>query len=360
MLFLPGCSGAPSYGWAGTTVAGDVLYVATMDGELIAYDLINFPQKLWSRTLITGERLYGRPVVAGDRVYIGGYTGRIYSFNTIQIGDYEPGDIQEYWDLDNSIVGGIDVALDTVYVGTSEGVLYALSADLSEKRWQYPTAGNLEGKIWGTPTVEVTGVDEGTVYFGSFDHNLYALDAVTGETKWDEPFEAQGAIASKPLVGDDAVYFGAFDRKFYAVDKTTGELKWDEPFPAGNWFWTEAIVSNGTIYVGSLDGKVYALNAATGRKTSSFNAGAPINSPPLIVGDILIVGSSDGKINGLDVDDLEVEKWNTFSMKEPLQSPFSTYNDGDRDVIYIYGRNSTLFVIKANNGQELMDPINIT
>jgi outer membrane protein assembly factor BamB len=338
----------------GVDVDQATLFVGTMEGTLIAYDLEDNRDQLWKITF--GSVLYGRPFVSNGFVYITTASSAEGGAKLFKVNADTGAATSINFGGNTEIVGGAVVALDTVYVGvtdtkTTDGALYAYTTDLVLK-WKYPAEGMLSDRIWTTPTVDVTAVDAGVVYFGCFDNNMYALDAVTGEEVWDEPFEAGGAIASKPLVYDGAVYFGSFDRKFYAVDKTTGVAKWTEPFVAGNWFWAEAIANDGTIYVGSLDHKLYALDATTGTKKSEFLTDGEINTPPVLVGDTLVVASksNDGVVYGRGAADLAVSKWaSQYTMLEAVQSPMSVYGDH----IYIYGLNSKLVALRIDSGGEV-------
>jgi len=375
-LFTACCSGALGVGWAGTLVVDDTLYVATMQGELSAYDLTNARAPLWTLTLGNGAALYGPPVVSGDYIYIGTASGVVYKLKS------DNTEAARTIDLGSPIVGGVAVGLDMVFVGTSEGIFYALDADDLSQEWRYPEVGKLSDRIWGTPTVDVTGADTAVVYFGAFDHKLYALDQ-DGEEVWTSPFEAGGAIASKPLVYNGVVYFGAFDRKFYALDQTDGSAAWTSPFAGGNWFWTEAIVydntdndtADGTIFVGCLDHNVYALDPVTGAQKGKYTIDGPITAPPVIavlpgenksLGDtddsdgvqtlddddveMLIVasGASTGSVYALDPANLAgTPKWaSPFTMNEQVQSPMSVHIKIDGDLVYqflyVYGRGSTL------------------
>jgi outer membrane protein assembly factor BamB len=325
------------------------LFVGTMEGELAAYDLLESDRPpLWTIPL-DETVLYGPPVVSEDYVYIGTSGGTVYKLAVDNSEASMPAP------LGSLIVGGVAVGLDRVFVGTTDGVLHALNADTMIEEWRYPAAGTtLSNRIWGTPVVDEAG---GMVYFGSFDHTLYALDATDGSVEWT--FEADGAIAGKPLIYNDNVYFGSFDRKFYAVDKTDGTPAWATPFAAGNWFWTEPIVYDDTIYVGCLDHKVYALNPSTGAKKSEFQTNGPITSPSVaavlpgankVLGDdddvdMIVVASNTGMVHALDPANLAIEKW-SYDFKQPIQSPMSAhvgvYGDNFKQFVYIYGLNSSL------------------
>ena len=81
-------------------------------------------------------------------------------------------------------------------------------------------------KVWGTPYISGD-----TLYIGSFDKKLYALSSADGSTKWE--FKTEGAIVATPLVYDNTVYIGSFDRHLYALDPADGSLRWK--FLAENW-----------------------------------------------------------------------------------------------------------------------------
>ena len=197
-------AGTPE-GWSGGVVAGDTLYVGTMDGEVRALDA-NTGETVW-RFELRGEpklrAVYGTPVIVGDTLYVGGYDGFLYALSLdggdvwdVRVGDAEP------------IVGSPVVADDLVLVGSSDGNLYAFGAADGSLRWTFRTGD----KVWSTPAVA-----DGVAYFGSLDHNVYAVRLEDGTEVWQSPFSAKGAITAAPVVARDRVYVGAFDGVFYAI-----------------------------------------------------------------------------------------------------------------------------------------------
>ena len=57
---------------------------------------------------------------------------------------------------------------------------------------------------------------DGTVFVGSIDNNLYALSAETGEEQW--VVETGSAVFSSPTVVDGTVFVGSADDNLYALD----------------------------------------------------------------------------------------------------------------------------------------------
>lgn len=364
VLALSGCIGPR--GWPGVVVDGDTLFVGSMDGRVVRLEVsarqedkgvpykpdgewVWEPEKKTTGGIFTcagaGQfsvgAVYGPPAIGNDTVYITTYNGKVYAI------DAEYGDEvwEEPFDTDGAIVGGVAVADDTLFVGSSNGKLYAVDVSTGKAKRgfePYPTGD----KIVSTPVVQ-----DGVVYFGSLDHKLYAIDADTGELKWEKPFKTGGGIASPPLIVEDVLYFGSFDSKFYAVNAGTGAEEWvfDE---ARNWFWSEALYNDGIIYAASLDHNVYALDAESGELTSQwspnpFPTGGKIRSSPVIVGDVLVVASEDGKVYGIDLETGE-EEWQR-DLKSSILAPLAAAGAG---LVYINGRHdNTLYAFDGETGQ---------
>ena len=98
---------------------------------------------------------------------------------------------------------------------------------------------------------------DGTVYFGSWDKKLYALSGKSGNKLWE--FETGGDVESSPAIGSDGmVYVGSWDKKLYAINGKSGVKLWEFE-TRGFVFSSPAIGSDGTVYVGSWNRKLYAI-----------------------------------------------------------------------------------------------------
>lgn len=354
-LFGSGCvSGMAPIGWSGGTVANDILYVGSNEGRLVALNLAD-DSRQWAEALkpiaqtgmfgcsassfgcgagTSNVVIYGTPVVSGDLVYIAGYNGKIYAYNTSNLatrwvypreGNLEP------------FVGGMVIAQDKLFVGSSDGKVYSFDAVTGDKIAEFKTGD----KIWGTPTV-----DGDTLYIGSFDKKLYALSADTLKLKWE--YTTEGSIISRPLVSDGIVYFGSFDRNLYAVNAADGSLKWK--FMAKSWFWAQPEIVDGTIYAGCLDGFVYALKADTGVKITDFNLGSAVSSQPVIVNNYIVFASSKGIIYKIDTVSREITLVKQFE-KTAIDGPLAVY----QGIIYIHPQGLILQRVNIDTGAVLPD-----
>ena len=87
-------------------------------------------------------------------------------------------------------------------------------ASLSGLKWKFHTNGMVIGSA---------AVSGGLVYVGSTDGNMYAVDAESGNQKWK--FDVKSRVVSSPAVSG-VVYFAAYDGNFYAVGSADGQVKW--------------------------------------------------------------------------------------------------------------------------------------
>jgi outer membrane protein assembly factor BamB len=346
---------AQPIGWSGGIVAGNTLFVGSEEGRLVAINTADSSVQ-WSEQMEgsgstgmfgcasapAGVAIYGTPTLDSEFVYIGGYNGKIYAFNSSSL--------QYQWEWPRStnflepIVGGPVVAQGKVFFGGTDKKVYALDAATGNPQWEFLTGD----KIWSTPAI-----DGNRLFVGSFDKKLYAFDATTGDKLWE--FFTEGAIVATPLIHNNTVYIGSFDRHLYAIDATSGEQIWQ--FPAegeaenkvDNWFWAEALVYNDIIYAGCLDGNVYILDAENGNEVAtSANLGGPISSSPVLVNSSIIFATQQGEIYDLDSGSNELKR--LASLDEAIYGPLYA----SEGIIYIHTQDLTLRRVNINTGATLI------
>jgi outer membrane protein assembly factor BamB len=354
-LFLIGCARAPVRGWSGPVVAGDRVYVGTIKGEVVGLNNSTGIQE-WRFALegsgstgsflgcagqiSTAMSIYSTPAAKEVEdsiiIYAGDYDGNVYGIvtGTQMVSKFE---------TDGPIVGSPTIADDTLFIGSSDNNLYAISLDSWGKKWVFETGD----KIWSTPAI-----DDGVVYIGSSDHNLYAIDAESGAEIWH--FEAEGAILSTPLVVDGTVYIGSSDRNFYAIDvnQVGKEAEAKGVFEgAGNWFWTQALAYDNVIYVGNLDHRLYALDAGNiENKLWEFETEGMIRTPPVLVKGLIVVGSEDGHLYAIDPG---TKAMRDFNLETPILAPL--YADTENGIVYTHAQDGehALYAIDVESGAQL-------
>jgi polyvinyl alcohol dehydrogenase (cytochrome) len=126
-----------------------------------------------------------------------------------------------------------------------------------------------------------------TVYVGSWDGFLYALSTADGSLRWKVDLGKThsglctpdtAGITSAPAVTDDALYIGGGDEYLYALNPRNGQVIWkfrtgDNSETGGAYNWASPVVYNGRVYYGIasfcdrpfVQGEMWGLNARTGK-----------------------------------------------------------------------------------------------
>ena len=341
ILTLAACARvANPRGGSGATVAGDVLYTGSEEGEIVALDR-DTGDFLWNYQLGGEEEsergVYGTPAVADDTLYVGGYDSVFYALSLKE--DDEEGRLK--WrsrSLGGPIVGGPAVAGDLVLVGSSDGSLYAFNTGGEETirtaMWRFPTGD----KVWSTPTLV-----DGVAYFGSMDHKVYAVGLAEGNKLWE--FPTKGAVVASPLVLGGRVYVGSFDSNFYAIDAATGAEVWRFE-GATKWYWAQAAATDGTILAPSLDGNVYALDRATGALNWTMVTEGPIVGTPAVINGLFAVPSVDGYIRIASLRAQEV--LHRCNVEQEIRTPLVTFEEDD-DYIYFGARDHSIRAMRIKS-----------
>ena len=173
-----------------------------------------------------------------------------------------------------------------LYVGTSDGHLYSISASSGQQNWVYPTTGNTIA-IDSNPAV-----DNGLVIFGADDGNVYAVSASTGALHWS--FLTGGPVRSSPAVSNGVVAIGSDDHTLHLINEQSGSQIGS--YTTGGAIESSPAFGNGAVYVGSSDTHIYAVNPNTGSLIweSVATGGAVTASPAISTTGNIFVGSQDG------------------------------------------------------------------
>lgn len=292
-----------------------------------------------SPSTLSQSVVYSHPVVDKASLYFGTYDGNVYSLDT------KTGQKRQPWDVSlgskGHIISSPIVNKETLYVAVGK-YIYALDKLTGKTQW--PSPFQAEDRIWSN--LVLIG---DTLYFGSLDHRVYAISSRSGELRWQ--FATEGAIAATPLIDDNTLYIGSFDKGFYALDISSGKPRWTEPFRGSSWFWARAVSYDSRVYTGDLDGKVYAIYAQSGKPawTQPFQAASAIRSSPVIVDGILVIASTNGHVYGLDANTGK-ERWSVpFKVGGGVMADLAVIN-GE---IYVHAQDGLLYALEATTGRAL-------
>ncbi|HXU72077.1 MAG TPA: PQQ-binding-like beta-propeller repeat protein [Polyangia bacterium] len=191
-----------------------------------------------------------------------------------------------------------------VYVGSSQKVLWALSARDGAILWDKELGGAVSGRPL---VVEETGM----VYVGCDDGKLYAFDAATGAERW--VYLAHGPIASQPVFAGDSLYVTSGENRVYAIEARTGKWRWQYDRESPDSFtirgYPSPLVVANRVYVGFSDGYLACLSATTGDVAWARSLAGDatrfmdVDSTPLYYRDTLYVSAYATGVYALDPKD---------------------------------------------------------
>ncbi len=158
-----------------------------------------------------------------------------------------------------------------------------------ERLWTFSTTkGGFES---------TAAIVDGVVYIGSTDGNLYALDLATGHERWR--FLTQLGFTASAAVCDGRVYIGDSDGTFYCVDAATGRKLWD--YQTDGEIDSSANFHAGHVLFGSQDTILYCLDAVSGKLVWKYQNPDQIRCFPSLADDRAFVAGCDGRLHIIDL-----------------------------------------------------------
>jgi outer membrane protein assembly factor BamB len=248
---------------------------------------------------------------------------------------------------------------------------------------------NLKVPVYNTPQER-----DGQVYLTSMQSsgpNVFAVDGNTGKPLWS--FATQGSIAIPPTVGATQVFVASDVGNTHfmrAIDAKTGALIWkytrNQPpecmcsyqstlsggllfaqtdghslyafAPSGSvpsqrlWSFdgdgallTAPVAADGIVVVGSSDRNVYGLDAKTGKTLWTATTGYAFTADPVIADGVVVIGDQGGNIDGFD---LKTGKslWN-FGASGAIDDAAVTAGT----IAYVVSEDHNVYALNITNGQ---------
>lgn len=310
-------------------VYDDVVYFGDDEGVLHARS-IHDGTPIWTHH--HGERIYFTPAADEERVYIATRAG---------VAAIRRDTGQQEWILRSQPGGQPAIAGDKVFVGCYDGKLYGLSAASGDRDvfWSHnvmqdaprdpPGFSGERARFSGYPVRPSKAATDGDLFCQSlFDQcRVVAVDCQTGERRW--AFQTKGWILARPTITGGHVFVGSQDKHLYCVDKQTGEEVWS--FPSEKRVESGASVHGDAVYFASCDGCVYRVDLRTGEQVWKYEIDEPrksIYSRPVITDDAVYFATGYGRLYAVDAATGEL-MWNfrPFPNSEMYSSPTT---DGHR------------------------------
>jgi outer membrane protein assembly factor BamB len=183
---------------------------------------------------------------------------------------------------------------DAVIIGSCAGSVYALDRATGEPVWRYDTsADGPPAQFHGEPLLlgDSIVIPSDAVPAA----HLYSFDAASGKLRWKAPFDH--GVATTPLVLADRVVVVTSKGEVAALDSKKGSVVW-RATPAGTlealpYIPSPAHASNRIIFADNTN-QLFALDASNGSTVWRSALSARPTTPPIVLGDDVVVGTYDG------------------------------------------------------------------
>lgn len=300
------------------------------------------PEKLellWEFT--TPDGTASTPVIADGKTYVGTLSGEIHCF------DLSTGEKSwTYRSVEkvaaNDIPPGFNAALalnaSTVFAGDDFGGFHAIDRTTGKRRWKFDSEGEIVGGA------QIVGQ---RVIFGSHDGFLYCFEAETGNQVWKA--ETFGPVNATPTIAGQYTFTTGCDQPVLRVfDIQTGKAEKEVPLEA--LLIASAAAKDDLLYFGTNGGTVIALNWKESREQWSFSVpkrDQPIHSSPAITDKLIVIGSRDKHVYGIDRQSGEL-KWSFQTRAAVDSSPVVAGKN-----VYFGSKDKNIYGVSLETGEEV-------
>ena len=262
-------------GGAAPVVADGVVYTASPDGTVTAFDALTGAQR-W-RTIST-ESIVASPTVAGGSVIVTSDAGTVRSLDA--------GTGVQRWAaaLGQHVEAAVAATPGSIYVGAGTSLL-ALDASNGAVIWTL----DLGGSLLTAPVV----IDDRVLVASGF--SMCAVTGVTGALLWCQDIGT--AATSSPSIIGSTVVVGGWDGSVVAMGSADGASLWRAATVDGAP--AMVVAADGHAVVADGEGHVAALDADTGGESWRADLGRRAVGPPQAADGLLYVTTADGGLSVL-------------------------------------------------------------
>jgi outer membrane protein assembly factor BamB len=186
-----------------------------------------------------------------------------------------------------------------LFVGEEDGSLRCRDLATGAVLWSYKTAHPLVAP----PVVD----DEGHVLLGTTDRRFVALDSrKKGHVRWS--WKIGGDVQAMPAVSGQHVLFTNHEDVLYALRRGNGHLAWRASLPSrplsGPILYGDSVL---VACFGSRPGETFLIgfDPRTGQRQGDLKAPGEVRTPPVIVGDTIVMALRDRAVAALRLGSLE-------------------------------------------------------
>lgn len=144
----------------------------------------------------------------------------------------------------------------------------------------------------------VPAMNGNAVYTADYKGHVTALNLQNGKTLWQTDLDTP--LVAGPGVDQGVILVGSSQAGLYALNQSNGRINWHTTL--SNQIIAPPIITNNMAIVKTLDGQLWAINLSDGSTLWHQGHNIPVmrlsgGSRPQIVGNKIIVGYADGKLD---------------------------------------------------------------
>jgi outer membrane protein assembly factor BamB len=230
------------------------------------------------------------------------------------------------------------IADGTVFIGSTNGFMYALALEDGEELWKFETHLGFSG---------AASYKEGRLYAGDYDGVFYCWNAESGEKLWT--FDSEAEVTQGCNFHGENLVFGSTDGYLYCLNAKSGDLVW-------KWLSEDQIQCFPTIvedraFVAGCDGRLHIIDLEKGEERGTVELGAPTGGSPAVLGNFLFVGTEGMELLAIDWK----EERTAWSYRSPGRRQGSFWGGAaiTDDVLYIGSLDQRLHAVNPADGSPI-------
>lgn len=285
-----GVIGAPA-------VTEDVVALSQVDRQVALLDR-STGEVIWRHRV--GANLGAGPLVDYDRLYVATQTdeGKVIALS-LRTG-------RQLWAASlGDVAAPLAFRDSTVFAGTVDGWVSALSANSGERAWRTRLSGAVRTApvVAGSGVVVATGAD-----------SLYLLDPASGAVRLRRA--THGAVLAAPALADSLLVIGTSEGRLEGCDTATLATRWHRDL--GGPIVGSVAVQQGTAYALTARGDLWRIPLDAPDHASSVALGVVARAGPTPVAGGVLVAGVNGELSL--VDEQGTRRW-TARVAPPVAEP---------------------------------------
>lgn len=320
------------------------IYAAARDGDVTAFDR-NSGETLWSVDLADlpinadkrSARLSGGLVSRYGKLFLGSENGVVYALNEAN------GEVLWQTTVPGEVVASPAVEDGRVVVLTTSGRLMALDTDEGKLQWTLSEEQPpLTLRSASTPVIT-----NGAVLYGRADGKVGIALLSNGQpVRQSKVADPRGAteldrmvdVDASPLIAGDELYAIAYNGQLMARKLMTGDEVWKRKYSG----YRDMAVTGNAIVLTDSRSHLFAVDRRNGLELwSNTQLENRTVTAPVVLGDYVVVGDVEGYLYWLDRTDGSIKAMQQLDSSGLYAAPLV-----DGDTLYVQSRGGKLYAIK--------------